>query len=353
MNHDLSRSKGKIRADFSGNNRTASFSQTTAHKGLDAGLGKTMHDEDRDRFERSKPLREFEGSTSRFYKLEQPNFIEPTSIHEPRWFWNKHFYWSHFERGLFWGTLVSFTAILSAGCGVVLTKVDRVENAIAQIIPPSSFSKQAAKQSTLTSPLNVLLIEIDRSNKVKIQNILVLKFDPRIGFAKVINIPTDSRVKLPGGAWGTVADAYQDGGIKLTSRSIERLMNDVKLDRYFQAESSTFEYLAARIKLTLTHCEQVIQDCSSTSEQIQRQEDEFEAIRQRLRIQAYFTNFEQTVEKIQPNLNSDLSVQEFVSIANFVKGLKGNNISINFLPGYTSSEAISSDRRLNKPQSKL
>lgn len=338
MNYELSRSKGKIRGDSPGNNRTVSYSQTTLQEGSDV---RTIHEEDR--FSHSKPLKEFKVSIDQ---------LEWGSIHEPRWFGNKYFYWSHFKRGLFWGTVVSFTAILSAGCGVALTKVDSIENAIAQRISSRSSPGQIAKQLPLTTPLNVLLIEVDRNDKAQIQNVLVLKLDPRIGFAKVINIPADSRIELSGGGWRTVADAYRDGGIKLISRSIEELMNDVKIDRYLKADSGVFEYLATRVKVSLTHCEQVIPDCSSTSEQIQWQEGEFEVIRQRLRVPAYFTNFAQTVAKIKPNLDSNLSVQEFVSIADFVRELKGNNVSINFLPqkteyrspGYTSSEAILIDK---------
>ncbi len=53
-----------------------------------------------------------------------------TPLHQPLWFWQKHSQWSYFKRGLFWGGIISCTAIFSAGCGAALTKINLVEKAI-------------------------------------------------------------------------------------------------------------------------------------------------------------------------------------------------------------------------------
>ena len=274
---------------------------------------------------------------------ESTHLTKWSSTHQPQWFWNQHLQWSYLQRGLFWGTIVSFIAIFSAGCGVVLTKIEGVEKAIAQQIDVNPQPKPKTSRSIAT-PLNVLLVELDASTKNK--NILLLKVDPQIGFAKVINIPADSRVDLSGYGWMTIADAYRHGGTDLTSRAAEQLIN-VKIDRYLMATTDTLAQLTASGKLTLNDCNPKIQDCISTSELIQRQEAEFESIHQRLNVAAYFANFTQTVEEIHSDLESNISVDEFVGIATFVKQLKQERFSIGFLATQAASKASSSNYSAN------
>ena len=59
-------------------------------------------------------------------------------LHQPWWFWSQHSGWSYFNRGLFWGGIISLTAVCSAIAGVIATKIDVVEQAIAQRIEQRS-----------------------------------------------------------------------------------------------------------------------------------------------------------------------------------------------------------------------
>ena len=269
------------------------------------------------------------------------NLSEFTAIHQPKWFWSKHSHWSYLQKGLFWGIVVSFTAVFSAGCGVALTKIERVEKAISQKIAVNFDTDRHTSKQSLTRPLTILLIEVNREREIQNKNILILKLDPQIGFVRVTNIPTDSRVKLANFGWSTIAEAYRYGGTALISQTVEELMNNVKIDRYLTASSDTLAQLTASGKLILSDCDREIQDCSSTSEVIQRQESEFEEIHQRLNIPAYFDNFAKTINAIQPNLDSNISNTEFIYIANFVREIDKDNVSINFLPKYPNNQGIS------------
>jgi anionic cell wall polymer biosynthesis LytR-Cps2A-Psr (LCP) family protein len=272
-------------------------------------------------------------------------------LHQPVWFWQQHSCWSYFVRGLFWGGIIASTAIVSAGCGVALSKITAVEQTIAQtIIKPNSSVGQPESQATLTRPVNILLIEVqpdpddlikfDREFVGKSQTILLLKFDPQQGLAEVINIPTDTRVKIPGLGWGTIADAHASGGTALVSQMVNQLLNDVVIDRYVRATSQTWQQLSHSGKLTLPSCDDRIQDCGNKAEQIVRQEHAFEAISQYLSIPVYLSDFQTTVTKIEPKLDSNMSVSEIMSVVNFVQELESDQISVNLLPGYIPGKTI-------------
>lgn len=292
----------------------------------------------------SKQLKDFHTTKSTI--VQSTNYLSRKS----NWFWLKYSYWSNFKRGLTWGIIVTSTVIVSSGFGAALTKIDAVEKTIAQSILPHINSQPSANSNILEMPLNILLIEVkpdiqslvklEPGKKSKSKKILVLRFDPQIGLTKVINIPLDSQVKLPGSGWGTIADAHRRGGVAMTTKMVEQLMKNVEIDRHLQATSQTYQQLAASGKLNLKGCDSRIQACASMSEQIEIQQKGFEAIRQRLSISTYLNNFHQKINRIRPNLNTNITTQEFIAIANFVKTLEQDNVSINFLPSYTPGEML-------------
>ncbi len=311
-----------------------------------------------------------------------------TPLHQPLWFWQKHSQWSYFKKGLFWGGIISCTAIFSAGCGFALTRINLVEEAIQRGLcerkcpelkgifhsrgggfPHERLNQQRLKphvaiaqrieiysntrsshQAVLRHSIDLLLIEVepDTNSMVKFSStsigktkaILVLQFDPRNKVAKTIDVPTNSRVKIPGFGWGTIADAYRYGGVPLVSQVLTQSIDKVKINRYVRATPEVFQQLAASGELTLNNCDFRIADCSHKVEQIIRQEDTLKAIHQHLNIPAYLANFQATVTDIKPRLDTDLSLPELMSIANFVKDLDPENITTSLLPEYFLGKAV-------------
>ncbi|MGL5940418.1 MAG: LCP family protein [Waterburya sp.] len=316
--------------------------------------------------DRNKPLANFADSPTQ--SEQETELIESSQIndqandnhqinllHQPVWFWQQHSRWSFFVRGLFWGGIIASTAIVSAGGGVALTKITAVEQTIVQTIKPRSSGGQSESEileshATLTRPVNILLVEVkpdsddllkfDHEFVGKSQTILLLKFDPQQGLAEVINIPTDTRVKIPRLGWGTIADAHAYGGTALVSQMVNQLLNGVVIDRYVRATSPTWQQLSHSGKLTLADCDDRIQDCKDKAEQIVRQENTFEAIRQHLSVPAYLNDFRTTVTKIEPKLDSNMSISEIMSVVNFVQELESDQISVNLLPGYIPGKTI-------------
>jgi anionic cell wall polymer biosynthesis LytR-Cps2A-Psr (LCP) family protein len=189
------------------------------------------------------------------------------------------------------------------------------------------------------------LVKLDRDFVGKSQTILLLKFDPQQGLAEAINIPTDTRVKIPKLGWGTIADAHAYGGSALVSKMVNQLMEGVFVDRYVRATSQTWQHLSYSGKLTLASCDDRIQNCRNKAEQIIRQEDSFETIRQHLGVSPYVTDFQTIVTQLQPELDSNMSVPEIMSIINFIQELDSDQISVNLLPGYTPGKTIAKNNR--------
>lgn len=276
------------------------------------------------------------------------------------WFSSKQSSWFYFGQGLFWGGIIGFTVIFSAGCGVALTKIDVVEKTIAQTIKRNLSPEKPVREHSLVRPVNILLLEVKPSNHEIIKfsqssvgeskTILLLQFNPKLNTAKITNIPVDSRVKIPQFGWGTIADANKYGGTSLVSQMVTQLLNGVKIDRYLKATPATFNKLIASGKITLDNCYPDLENCHDHNLQISRQQTAVETIRQRLNIPVYFQSFQTTLSKTQSNLDTNLSVPEAMSVANFVKELESDNLEVNLIPGYRAGETLNINNQLDRAQ---
>lgn len=130
MNHERSRNRDKPSWQFENNAMTRAENQL---KPTDLSKVKTVK------------------------QIANTNQVRP--LHQPWWFWSQHESWSHFSRGLFWGGIISLTAVSSALCGATLTKIDAIERTIAQKIKSNSTPESAIDRPILNRSINVLLIK--------------------------------------------------------------------------------------------------------------------------------------------------------------------------------------------------
>ena len=286
------------------------------------------------------------------------NSPQSTPLNQSFWFWLQHSSSSLFNRGLFWGGVVGLTSVFSAIGGVALTKIDSVEQAIAHKITANSPNATSVEQKILTRPINVLLLEVQSDADAMIgftdtlvgesKTILLLKIQPQQDLAQVINIPNNTRVEIPGHGEGTINDAYTIGGTKLLSQTINQLTPDSPIDYYIRANPETFRRLSASGKITLEDCDRIIDNCVHKLAQITRQQTTFNMIRQRLNIPGYLTNFKTAIAIAEANLDTNISVAQIISLANFIKELDPKNISVDLLPGYTPGKNITQKQQNEK-----
>lgn len=281
-----------------------------------------------------------------------------TSFQENFWFWLKQSREFYFSRGLLWGIVVGLTVILSASCGVALSKIDAVEKIVNSTIDRNSVKKQPVSQYDLTHPVNILLLEVEPNNDATIEfsqtslgkskTLLLLQLDPDLDIVRLINIPLDSRVNIPKFGWGTIEDANRYGGTSLVLQTVDRLLNNVTINRYATATPAIVQKLMASGKITFNQCNSRISDCSDNSLEIPRQRATLENIRQRLNVPSYFKNFKTTLKETRSALDTNLSVAEAMSIANFVREIEPDNIQVELVPGYIAGKNLASNDKLRK-----
>lgn len=85
------------------------------------------------------------------------NISQITPLHQSLWFWLQHSRWSYFNRGLFWGGLVSSISVFSAIGGMALTTIDVVEQQISRQLKGNS---QAIAQAELQLDTDISIPEI-------------------------------------------------------------------------------------------------------------------------------------------------------------------------------------------------
>ena len=274
-------------------------------------------------------------------------------------FKHQNSYWSYFNRGLFWGGLVSLTSICSAIAGMALTKVDFVEQQISARLQKYPAKLAAVEPDAISTPLQILLVEVEsdvdamvgfgRDSAGKSKTILLLKVEPELDIAQVINVPLDTKANIPGLGEGTVADAYTIGGMDLLSQTIDGLNEGIKVDRYLRTSEEVFQQLTDSGKITLNRCDPTVRDCPNLAEQVIHQETAFKTIRQRFNIPTYLESFQTTVERIEPQLDTNLSTAEIMEVANFIKELEPDRLNVELVPRYTPGKAIAGSDRLTQP----
>jgi len=276
--------------------------------------------------------------------------------------------WSCFNRGFFWGGLVSLTSILSAIGGMALTKIDVVEQQIANQLSGSQIKLLTEERSNLNTLRQILLVEVEpdadslvgfsKNASGSSKTVLLLKLDPELNLAQAINIPTDTQTEIAGFGTGTIADAYRIGGIDLLSQAINQLSDDIAIDRYLRTTPEVLRQLTASGRITLKPCDQRIRDCRDRVEQVARQSTAFETIRQRFNIPTYLASFETAIASLEPQLDTNILESEIISVAHFIKELEPERLRVDLIPGYVSSRQpeskdLAAKSSFSRPNSQL
>jgi hypothetical protein len=143
-----------------------------------------------------------------------------------------------------------------------------------------------------------------------------------------------------------VEDAYKIGGMDLLSEAVNRLPNDFTVDRYLRTTPEVFQQLIDSGKITLQNCDPRIRDCFDKSAQVIRQQTAFKTIRQSFNIPRYLASFETAIARIEPQLDTNISVSEIISVANFIKELEPDRLNVTLLPGYTPGKTLKNNQQL-------
>lgn len=224
----------------------------------------------------------------------------------------------------------------------------------------------------ISRPVNILVMGIQPSPNVSnptaisgsSDTMLLLRLDPEQKSIRVLSIPKDSQVTLPNGL-GKISQANSLGGSTLAARVVSRTLNNVPIDRYLSITTNALQQLVDQLggveifvpqpmsyqdatqKLQIDldsgwqtlNGEQVEQFArfraskAGELDRVQRQQILLKALRDRLTSPAVLPRLPQITQIAQTLVDTNLSPEEILAIANYTVALKPENLQMLLLPG--------------------
>ncbi|MGB5592919.1 MAG: LCP family protein [Crocosphaera sp.] len=301
-------------------------------------------------------------------------------------------------RGILWGMTFGCTAVLSATVGATITLFSPLSENILpltkQITTPwttaseeeatpqtnSSVTDNTLLQYRLSRPVNLLVLGIDRVLDTppgslegfggRSDTILLLRFDPADNSVKMLSVPRDSRVNIPGVGYTKVNDANVHGGPGLTARVLSKTLNDVPIDRYIRVTTDAFTELVdlvggvevfvphpmqyedktQKLKIDLEAGRQILngeqaehfarfrKDDYGDIGRVQRQQILLKALRQRVTNPTIVPRIPQAIGLLEKHIDTNLTWEEMLALVNFGRQIDREQVKMVMLPGRFSQE---------------
>jgi LCP family protein required for cell wall assembly len=287
-------------------------------------------------------------------------------------------------KGLLWGGLLSLTAVTSAIAGVGVGFFSPLGNTLLNaFLPGNKVAQSSPDQSAgdlfpyhISRPVNILVMGIDRVEATKEEptvdvfsgrsdTMLLVRFDPKENTLKLLSIPRDTRVVIPDVGYTKINDANVYGGPKLAVQVINENIGEVPIDRYVRVTTNAFRELVDLVggievfvptpmvyedktqKLAINleaglqtlNGEQAEQfarfrhDSNGDIGRVQRQEILLKALQNRLTNPTLLPRIPQAIQILQNSVDTNLSLEEILSLANFGRQLDRKEVQMVMLPG--------------------
>jgi LCP family protein required for cell wall assembly len=297
--------------------------------------------------------------------------------------------------------VVMFVALLSGGLGAGLAFVlssrpfqqRQLSADEAAVFNQSADGMTSAIGGvpTLTRPVNILVLgtiiltsdlpdaqskpkgrylaEVDDNLNGMSDAMLLIRFDPATKKVAVLSIPRDSRVNIQGVGKTKINFANYAGGAALSAQTVSQVLGDIPIDRYIRFNVNGFGKLidalggidvyvpkkmkyqddsqrlyinlnAGQQKLTGNKAIQYMRfrhDDLGDIGRVQRQQAFFRAfIDQKLKPEA-IGKFPEVLAIVKDNIDTNLSVEEFLALAGYTSKTDRKNIQMHMAPGRFSN----------------
>lgn len=289
------------------------------------------------------------------------------------------------KKGIFWGITLACTAIVSATLGAAVALISPLPTPIGAIFQKTNLQAKtdiledqawnSLLNQKLSRPVNILVMGIDRVLDAKTSDdlfkgrsdtMLLVRFDPRDNTVKMLSIPRDSRVRIPGHGFNKINDANVLGGPALATRVVSRTLgNEVQIDRYARITTDAFKELVdlvggvevyvpekmyhkdvtQKLEINLEegwqnlNGEKAEQFARYRNKQygdigrVQRQQILLKALQKKLFSPAILPSLPGAVQILQKYIDTNLSVEEMLAIANFGRSIQSEDVRMVLLPG--------------------
>jgi LCP family protein required for cell wall assembly len=234
---------------------------------------------------------------------------------------------------------------------------------------------QSGFRYQVTRPVNILVMGIDEVPDVnqhseeiftgRTDTLLLVRVNPQDGTANVMSIPRDTRVQIPGYGMDKINQANVEGGPDLVAQTIGYNLGNIQIDRYVRVSTGAFreivdlvggievnvpkrmEYTDHTQKLYIDlypgwqtlngdQAEQFARyrkDANGDIGRVQRQQMLLKALRARLTNPTVIPKLPQVVRVVQRYLDTNLSLEEMLALANFSLELEASDLHMVMLPG--------------------
>lgn len=294
----------------------------------------------------------------------------------------------HYMRWFFWSAAFVLTATISASLGATLALVTPLSPFLAPLqgLGAKNDLWRRGFQYKVARPINILVMGIDRvpnapknSREVfagRSDTMLLLRLDPKDNTVKLLSIPRDTQVEIPGVGVDKINDANVEGGPALTARVVSRALNDIPIDRYVRVTTEAFRELVdivggvevfvpypmqyvdktQNLKIDLAQGWQTLngdqaeqfarfrKDQFGDIGRVQRQQTLLKALRQRISNPTVLPRLAQAVRVMQQYIDTNLSLEEMLALVGFGLKLEPDAFKMVLLPGRfsTPTESVAS-----------
>lgn len=285
-------------------------------------------------------------------------------------------------RWLAWGTALVTTGVVSGIIGVALSWLTPLPPTIApdtnqQLSLNDLWSK--GFRYNITRPVNILVMGIDRVPDVppdspevlngRSDTMLLVQVDPADNSINVLSIPRDTQVEIPGVGLTKINHANMLGGDDLAARVVSRNLNGVTIDRYVRVSTEAFRELVdllggvevfvpqrmsytdetQKLYIDLEQGWQTLNgdqaeqfarfraDGNGDIGRVQRQQQLIRALRDRVTSPAVIPKLPEAIQLIQKYVDTNLSLEEMLALANFGTSLEQDSFRMVMLPGRFST----------------
>jgi len=295
-----------------------------------------------------------------------------------------------YMRWFLWSAAFLLTATISAALGATLALVTPLSPFITPLTQIGIGSKgdlwRRGFQYKVARPVNILVMGIDRvpnapknSQQVfagRSDTMLLIRLDPKDNTVRMLSIPRDTQVDIPGVGVAKINDANVEGGPALAARVVSRTLNDVQIDRYVRVTTEAFRELVdlvggvevfvpypmkytdvtQNLKIDLDKGWQTLngdqaeqfarfrKDQNGDIGRVQRQQTLLKALRQRLVNPTVLPRLPQVIRVMQQYVDTNLRLEEMLAVVGFGLKLEPDDFKMVLLPGRfsTPSESVAS-----------
>ena len=283
-----------------------------------------------------------------------------------------------FLRWLIWGSAFVLTATISATLGAALALFTPLSPFITPLTQGFGAKGELWGRGfpyKIARPVNILVMGIDRVPEApkntaavfagRSDTMLLLRLDPADNSVRMLSIPRDTQVNIPGVGLAKINDANVEGGAALAARVVSRSLNDVPIDRYVRVTTEAFRELVdlvggievfvpypmkytdvtQNLNIDLEQGWQTLngdqaeqfarfrKDKNGDIGRVQRQQALLKALRQRLVTPTVLPRLPQLMQVMQQYVDTNLSLEELLAIAGFALQLQQDNVKMVLLPG--------------------